>query len=346
MANSVRQLLERGWAQITLAFLIGLALTYTPTEGWLEPLHHIGIGLLVAAVVTAFWHMREFAEYFERFAETVLVRDTYMSKLSVQALSRLRTKAARTILESCVDNPAYERAHLEDWLDDLLYENLLPGSKPLAGIYREGMDENIALEFPLMRDVLKDVNAGMLNVPSSELDRPVLKVTSVTRYTVVSPKLTDTGYQKLDVPYSGKTSDMPRYFPLDKRIAVYVGAEASTAKEIFFEFSDDPMGGVRFKPKTAIALPFTNGKCPVWMKTIEYRLPQNEAHILNMMGMLTRGMTLTVFQSGGPKLVFDGGIIATGDTAEPQHNANSISLKHDHWLFENHGYYVWWWERV
>ena len=131
------QLLRNAWAQVTLALVLGVALTFIQPGKWYSFLHELGIGLLVAAFVTAFWHLREFSEFFERFAAHVLMSDAYLSKLNVESLTALRSKAARKILEFCSNNPRYERGALGDWIDELMFTQLMPGKSPQSGMYRE-----------------------------------------------------------------------------------------------------------------------------------------------------------------------------------------------------------------
>jgi hypothetical protein len=109
---NVPKALRLAWAQITLALVIGVLLSYFPEKGLLAPLHHIGIGLVVAAVVTTFWQFREFSEYFEKYAQAVLVHDEHLRKLSMPALVKLRSRADEAILTTCVNNDSFERQEL------------------------------------------------------------------------------------------------------------------------------------------------------------------------------------------------------------------------------------------
>ena len=139
----VPKALKLAWAQIALAFLIGVGLSWVPAEGWTAPIHHVGIGLLVAAVVTTFWQFREFSEYFEKYAQAILVHDDHLKKLSMASLVTLRSRADEAILTEFVTNPKFERKALTKWIDDLLYTKLLPGGDAGSGVYRDSFEDEI-----------------------------------------------------------------------------------------------------------------------------------------------------------------------------------------------------------
>src|SRR5437868_13343705 len=103
----LRRVFHAAWAQITLALLSGILGTFIPEHHWYSFLHEVGIGLIVAAFVTSFWHLRELSELFERFSRQVLLDNDYLSRLNVKTLTALRSAAARRILETCADNPEY-----------------------------------------------------------------------------------------------------------------------------------------------------------------------------------------------------------------------------------------------
>ena len=64
------------------------------------------------------------------------------------------------------------------------------------------------------------------------------------------------------------------------------------------------------------------------------------------MSMLTRDLSVHLYCTGpGPKLVFDGDMLAAGVSGGPKHSPNSVTLKYTGWLFEDNGYYLWWWEK-
>jgi hypothetical protein len=44
-------------------------------------------------------------------------------------------------------------------------------------------------------------------------------------------------------------------------------------------------------------------------------------------------------------LTFEGDVIATGTTAKKFHLPGGVELVYDGWLFEGHGYFLWWWEK-
>lgn len=337
---SVARLFRAAWAQFSLALIVGILMTFVPERRWYSFVHEVGIGLIVAAVVTLFWHLREFSEFFERFSKGILLDDQYLSKLSVKSLAAVRSKAARAILESCADNPLYERVALGDWIDDLMFNHLLPGKTALSGMYRENYEEKIQVEFISLEDALTLAAADVASVPASERSKLILKVTETSWYTVVPPSKSDAEYM---FRYGGKSADMP-FFPLQNRITLMVGESEETAATLPLKIVADPLGGIGYIAvhKT---LPIRGGKCNVWLRTVEYRMPNNESHILNTMSVITKNVKVDLYQVGsGPKLVFHGDLLAAGPDRQIRHFARGISLDFKGWLFEDHGYFLWWWE--
>lgn len=341
--TSVMRLLKIAWAQIILVLAAGFFLTFLPARGWTEPLHHIGIGLLVAAVVTGFWHLREFSEFFEQFSTAVLIKNEYLSKLSFRSLADLRSKAARAILESCVDNPNYRHHELGDWIDSMLFEDLLPGRESLSGIYRQGYKEDVSLEFLTLREGLEEIAGTTSGIPNEELQARILKVTSIARFTAISPRLNSPYYPAYKTGYGGRAADLP-HFPLEHRIKLDVGHTEKSAGPVKIDVTNEPMGGISFKAEPKM-LTFKDGECEVWMRSIEYQSPKSQAHALNTMGILTHGLNVKLRQIGpGPSLVFEGDVIATGSSAEKFYLPGGVELVYEGWLFEGHGYFLWWWD--
>ena len=336
------------WAQILLALLIGIVLTYPFGEEKkvkFNPWHDIGIGLIVAAAVTTFWQFREFEEFFHRFAQEVLVDDKYLDKLNDNALNGLRSRAARTILENRVDNPKYDLVSLGEWTDNLLFRSLLPGETTGSGVYREEFDETIALEFPTLKEALNAVGSDCTGISAEQLSSGVLKVTSTTTYRVVAPRLNDKRYDEYPVSYGGNGADLPN-FPLEQRIRVRVGHSQETASELKLNVSDEGPGGISYEAEPKSLQFDKNGFCNVWMQEVEYRAPEREPYMLNSMSVLTRNLSVHIYQTGvGPNLVFDGGLMATGTKLAPMHGPHDFKLKYEGWLFEDHGYYIWWWPK-
>lgn len=344
--ENLPKVLHLAWAQITLAFGAGMALSYYfEPKGKFEVLHHIGIGLIVAAVVTTFWQFREFEEFFVQFSRRILVEDAYLEKLKVPALTTLRSRAGRSILKNYVNNPAYERDALGDWIDELLYSTLLPGQVS-SGLYRDGFEETICIEHLTLAKALKQVGAPTDKLQPADSTTPVLKVTAVTTYRVIAPRLGDPKYSDYTVSYSGNGADM-HSFPLEKRIQVRVGTTRDNAVSLDMQPADEPLGGFKYQAKP-VKLQFDQktGICPVWMESVEYRDPRHEPYVLSTMGLLTKNLTVHVYHTGtGPRLTFEGGMMASGAKEDPMHGPSSFRLRYSGWLFEDHGYYVWWWTK-
>lgn len=345
LGELIPKALRYAWAQVGLALAIGIGLTYVPTNGNLEPLHHVGIGLIVAAAVTTFWQFREFEEFFGQFAQDVLISDKYLEKLNERALSDLRSRAGRAIVKSHVNNPNYERGPLSDWIDELLYSSLLPGDAVGSGIYRDEFNETIALEYPTLAQALSEVGSSPEAIDATELAGSVLKVTTTTTYRAIAPRLRDKRYENYSIAYWGNGADLP-HFPLQQRIRVMVGHSEETASELPLAISDEGPGGIEYKGNPLLLKFDEAGCCQVWMRTVEYRAPEREPYMLNSMSMLTRNLHVQIYQTGpGPKLIFDGGLMATGAKRPAQHGISDFSLTYVGWLFEDHGYYIWWWPK-
>jgi len=330
---SISRVFRAAWSQVVLALLIGTLLTFVPERHLYSPLHDVGIGLIVAAFVTLFWHLREFSEFFERLSTDVLLKDEYLERLNVRSLTKLRSKAARQILESCSDNSHYQRLALGDWIDTLMFDHLLPGKSPLSGMYREAYEEKIQVEFITLEKALRDVGAPVTDVPAAALADQVVKVTETVWYTIVPPSRSDRTYP---VSYSGESADMP-YFPFDKRVRVFVGEREDDAKELLLKFSREPHRGISYVALPR-ELPFRDGKCKVWLRNVDYRSRYAESHILNTMSVVTRNLKIDLFQVGsGPKLAFAGDVMAPGEDKEIHHYENGVALEFTGWLFEDHG---------
>lgn len=339
----MKRLLEKAWAPVALAFVVGIALTYFfHAEGAAAPLHHIGIGLLVAATVTGFWHLREFSEFFEKFASTVLLDDEYLKKLSLESLTALRSRVAHVILEARTDNPNYRHHELGVWIDRMLFDALLPSKKALSGVYRQGYKEQVILEYLTLEKALGEVGCDTTNLPSDQLKSKVLKVIAIARYTLIAPRIESAQYKEYPVGLKGNGANLPG-FPLQKRVELLVGRSEKDASPCSIEFCEEDEGGITYEAKDRL-LSFANGECEVWTKSTEYQSPERQPHVLNMMAILTCGLKVNLYQIGaGPRLVFDGDVIATGNADDRSFPPGGAELEYTGWLFEGHGYHLWWW---
>jgi hypothetical protein len=338
--KSPLELIRLAWSQVLLALTFGILLSLIPeSRMYWGTFHHIGLGLLVAAVVTLFWHLREFADFFERFARTILISDDYLSRLSYDTLSTVRARAGREMLKTRVNNPKYQHKELLKWVDEVLYGKCFPGPLPSSWMYREAYSEKISLEHMTLETALNTVEADTSKVPKSALDSPIHKITTTATFEVLSPRL-EAGLYPLQM--SGRFADLP-HFPLQKRLTFRGGYSESTAKSIHVTATNREKGGIDFEAEPR-SLTVEGGSCSVWIETVEYKSPRLESHILNTMNMLTHGLTVDLFQVGaGPRLRMDAGMIAT-EICQPRHSPGSIRLEVDGWLFQHHGYCIWFWE--
>lgn len=341
----VLQALRLVSVQIALAVGLGsLLVLLAPEDGFWKLLDHLGIGFFVAAIVTLFWHLREMREFFESLAQSVLVRNEFLKRLNLEALREIRTTAASVILDKVTENPNYDWLGLERWVDSALFDWALPSAKAGSGIYREEYSDSMTLEFKTMEEILHELHLPAEGIEETELRKEVLKSTTISNYRVIAPRKDAASYPSYAVPLSGRASDMP-HIPLDQRVRFFVGADERTANEVRLRFQDVERGGITYEGTHSF--PFVEGEAKVWSKIIDYTLPPTEPFVLNAVKDLTHGMRVHLTVAGRPKrLVFEGVVMGFQGAALARidHLPNGISLSYPGWLFEDHGYIIWWWE--
>lgn len=344
MGYKMEETHKRAWAQILLAFLTGILLIFYKQEWRLaDQVHHVGTAFIVAAIVTAFWHLREVSEIINKYVGSILVDYSFLAKLELSALMELRSIAARAIIEKNADNPRYKRAELETGIDKLLYERLLPGKNRLSGIYREDYDEDIVVEYETLAEALSEVGAVTDGISEGDLKAFIMKVTTTVQYEVISPRVSDRNYSKYEFTYSTRLPGVAN-FPKEKLLSILVGNDEKSAVALAVDPKMDK-GQVLFLANPTL-LDFEEGTCSIWMVSVEYKSPVREPFVLNTMSYLTRGLRASIRMVGkGPSLVFAGQMIATplNKPTEGGSGVNFTRLKYDGWLFEDHGYHFYWW---
>ncbi|HSY49380.1 MAG TPA: hypothetical protein VLC46_11255 [Thermoanaerobaculia bacterium] len=338
--------IPRVWAEVIVALTYGLLLSTSFSSESPHPIlrvfHDLGIGLVVAALVTVLWQVGEFRDFFERFARQVMIEDEYLNKLDDASLKDLRLQAARVILKRCVNNPQYKRDDLERAIDRLLYGSLLPGKKPHSGVYRENYKESVTLEYLTLDSALHEIGEKSDHLLAAERGAPILKVTTISTAKIVSPVLNSEPYR---ISLWGKAADLA-HFPMDKRVRYFAGTNEQDGTERKITFKNHAFGGIEYEVKEPREVDFDNCECHVWIKLIEYRSPAREPFAVNLMSHLTRGLYLEIRRVGeGPDLVFEGDVIASGTKLEPVHLPYGIQITFEDWLFEDQGFIFWWWER-
>jgi hypothetical protein len=341
----MKELFKRAWAQISLAFAVGIALLLYKDEWRLAGfVHHLGTAFVVAAIVTAFWHLREVSDVIQKYVRSMLVDFSYLTNMDIPTLMQLRSTAARAILQRNTDNPSYDRTKLENWIDSLLYERLLPGKRRLSGIYRDNCSERIAVERLTLADALREVGSPASGLSEEALRAVVVRLTTTGRFTVISPQVSDDNYNYYEFSWAGSSSGVAN-FPIEKQTRIFVGKDQKNAEQLMVQTKcEDGQILTTIEPKK---LEFTKGICTVWLKTIEYKSLAREPFVLNTMSYLTHGIRVDIFQVGqGAPLVFVGQMIATplNEPTESDCGVRSAHLEYDGWLFEDHGYQFYWWE--
>jgi hypothetical protein len=337
------------WAQIALAMIVGLFLVTLslPSHQTQSILEHIGIGLIVAAIVTAFWQLREISDFFVSLSRQTLIEHDYVKTLNLPSLRKLRSTAATAIFSQLVDNKTYESAGVESLADEILHTQLAPGEAPLSGIYRDDYVENIVLESISTEEAIKELGSSASMSTTVEKPLTVLKETSTYEYRVVAPRLDHPYYREYTVECSGRSADMP-LAPLDKCLTLRVGPSRDEAKLVPLSFKNDPDGGYHFEGK--VAMPFRNGEVRVWSQLVDYRIEERQPFVFHSMVHLTHKARVHIqVTSQQHCLAFDGDWFGVSGVGEKRYFPNGIELTYSGWLLENHGYFIWWWrapERV
>jgi len=330
------------WAQIGLALVVGVGLIYfVPKSSSVYIVaEHLGLGLIVAAIVTAFWQLRELTEFFQSLARSTLIEDGYLNRLRIGSLRTLRSRAASAIVSRIVDNPRYKWQQLEQWVDTELFEKCLPGDVPLSGVYREDLRDEITLEFISLRDALRETKIKSDGFPPEALNQDILKQTIKTTYTVIAPKKDSDLYRHYKVTISERVADVP-YLRSELLFQFFVGHGESDAVKVDCKPTPRKAGGVEFNGEHSI--PIVNGEAKVYTSRVIFSLPHREPFALQTMAVLTHDLQahLTVDRKN---FVLDGDVIGLGGKATKRGDKNWIALEYKGWLFENHGYIISWWE--
>jgi hypothetical protein len=340
-------LAARVWPYSALAFVTGVVLT-TKADSigaatWLAKLlEHVGIGLMVAAIVSLILHAKEVGLLFRDLARRVLVEHDYLSTLDAAAIRRLRSSASKALITKVADNPNYRREDLEGFIDEALFTSLFPGQSKSAGIYRENYVEDIEIELMSLAAALSAVGCESSSLPSGSLLATVCRQTSTARFVVVAPSLKRQRYATFPVrikSWAGGLEHMPR----EKRVRFRAGSDSSTAQECNITFSDTTCGGIEYSGLRE--LEFVDGQCSVWVEVVEYKAMATEPFVLNTMAYLTRNLTVDVNVTGsatplGFHAELMGGISQGAEVVNRRHGCK---IKYEGWLLEDHGYFVSWW---
>jgi len=329
-------------ASIAFIVLSGLALSYHFSEtGKWQFLHHIGIGLIVAGVVSAVWQLPEMRQFFIELAVGVMVDAKYLSKLRITALRQMRETSINALVRRHTTNPDYEIHAFADWLDSLLIQKLLPLEKEASGTYRTDYRERVAVRLMTLGEVLQEMQES---VPAgTDLSFRIIKQTSVSTFRIVSPQRENRSHK---APVSIWAAQMPA-IPNAKRVMLSIGTSQDTATRIDLKVKgeNDSEGGLTFEAEYDVSL--TDGTGSVWMQVVEYRLAESESWILNTFALLTYRLDVAVYVlNSNDDLKFDGNVIGGLGSAPPRytHMPNGMTFHYDGWLLEDHGYFMWWWK--
>ena len=351
------------WSQFSLFLVIGSALIYlgeywrlswAATQGndhhTSNPfLHavpllvgHIGVAVVVATLVGILFHMREFSEFFLSLAKSTLIEDGYLEKLKPESLLQLRARAGSVIIGATVDNEKYDRRHLERLIDEVLFKKLLPTENSHDGIYRQNVSEIITLKIMTLQEALAECKVSVGSLSANELAAPIIKCTELTEYELVAPRKAVLLSKEFSVPLLGNSTAI-KGFPKEKRVSYQVGTSRESSKPVDVETTEKD-GAFQFTATGSVT--FKDNITTIWCRRVEYRSPNNEPFMLKLMSRLTRNIDVRVNVLGGPPLSFSGGVFGLASTVpDPEMTEDGIRLKYDGWMLEDHGYYVWWWNR-
>jgi hypothetical protein len=180
----------------------------------------------------------------------------------------------------------------------------------------------------------------------------VSKQVTRTIYTVVVPQ---THIRAYPAAVAGRASDMPAFWPVEKRVRFRIGASEADAQYIAPVVSDRIEGGVEYTATCPI--PLNEGKGTVWSEVVEFTSPpEREPFLINTMSVATNRLRVDFSVEGMRNPAIDASVIAFGrPSSDPIEVVakNRIIMRWSNlrdpaepsWLLPGHGYLIWWWER-
>lgn len=320
-----------------VAFLFGLVVTLIApkfihsVEAFLDQLGH---AFMIAAILAWLLNVTEMKEFFVRLAAQTMIDRRFLEGLKPSLLKEVRSQISEVLVRDAVNNEAYRWTDLHECTERFLFEHCLPTEKPGSGLYRRNLTEEVFVRVVSLHDVIAEVG-GSISAGTEDTAAPLYRIERIVEFQVVSPK---TELEHLSLPIGFETHDEPSSVPLNKILRIWAGSCENDAKEIDLGCHRED-GQVRGSAEQS--LPVAEGICRVWRRSVEFG---SHAFLLSKMSMLTHGMTLRLSLEHRPedKLSASGWLMALGPLPEATKLPNGIRISYDDWLFEDHGYFVYW----
>jgi len=281
---------------------------------------HVGVALIIAAVVGLFLEIAEIQAFFETRLVRILGSDGFVGLLSEQKSLDLSVAAAKGLGRLRTNNPAYE---YEDFARTIGQDVLNLIGKP----YRRDLAESIFVQW------LNPEQAAAIDVAHKTGGGSLARIKQGTAFTLISPTI-DKDYKyeyKFLVYFDNATGiDCRKHtsfeFKIDgKSLPVnchdfFKDVDGSTSWEFRYEMT--------FRESCFIE---------AHLSTVEYMA---ETYASNMVH-LTKNATIH-FSSNDP-LDLQAQISGiAGKGAEPSISKNSVAIKFDGWVLPGHGYSINW----
>lgn len=304
----------------------------------------LGVALIIAACVSILFHMREFKEFFEESAASVMLEDRFLARLESDELRRMRQRTAKELVSRSVGSPTYDHERLSDVVDSAIFDRALPGGN-VSGEYRIEFEERYYLTWISRQDLIAELglSGDRANLLPAGKDR-FLKRVSITAYQVVSPLREPDPYKiplEFEIAALSNAAEL-----LDKQVTLWAGESEASAQQIVVGHRAEPNGEMTFFPAKAVSCPYRQGKASVWYRAIDYGLADLEPFQLSTMEVATQpkvGVFATITFDGNSTATAKCRVLGVGGTYKLDLLPHGAQLSYDGgWFLAKQGY-VWWW---
>jgi hypothetical protein len=348
--------MSKGWRiflAIPLPLLCGLGLvTWSELGGQaripalsnhvvLKISEHLGAGAIVAAIVAALFHLREFSEFFSDLAEKTLLNYEYLSRLKTPELLHVRALAIDQIVKKQVTVPEYDYADLCKAVEQHILERALPGDTA-TGEYRLDFNDTYEVSTITKQELVEAMElpkeAAAVLPDESTFSRRV----NTCSYTVVRPK---ESISTFDVPlamlltplHSSKAFDALKMAVLELRNESGDWERVELSKAV-----DGETGQVIYKPAKPVHVPYKGGRAAVRFRLVYYQPADIENFLLDTMRLPTKGLNATLLLAGKEKRTVKTSVLGLGTALQPVKLENGVQLTHKGWFLPQQGYIMWW----
>jgi len=334
-------------------------------------LHHIGVAVADAAMISALFTLAEFKEFFVELATKIMIRDEYIKELDKDKRKQLRLKIAKTMVSGDIDNERFKHSALLEQVDDLLFKNWLPGTGSNApGFIREDYSDKICITYMTLGEAIKE--SYFPDTPPVEIwekinkDIKVYKFVTYCSYKVIHSKKNTLEKYTHRLKYEVAPIDTCDQisFPLDKRVKHSVSKNNfsyTPCKQVVKD--EEIIGDVIPCESNSEEGYFSydeNGECEIWSKCIEYKPITRDKSLTTYMRYLTYNSSVTVTQEMhssidenanldffafvvAPEMIKDNNKTLVKKDVDEK-GLNKIFISCNDWLLEGNAFSVDWWE--